>query len=425
MKELIKPATRVSPARNSVGRSRSPITFHYPAAPKVKACSPRRAATEGGSLFTVLLLALCSFALCSALQAVTPAPDGGYPNRTTAEGENALFNLTTGIDNTALGFAALWHNTTGNYNTATGEQTLYNNIKGDYNTASGYRALYSNTGSFNTASGFRALYFNTGGGNTADGFQALYNNTTAISNTAVGFDALYHNTTGEGNVAVGDGALYSNVTGASNIAVGVGAGNSVVTANNVIAIGALGANVNNSCFIGHIRGVQTANADAIPVLIDSAGQLGTQSSSRRFKSQIKPMDKASESLLALEPVTFRYKNDSKGVPQFGLIAEEVAEVNPDLVVRDKGGEIYTVRYEAVNAMLLNEFLKAHRTVHEQGRKAEEQERKVQDQEATVSQLKKGMEVLTAQLRKQAAIIQKVSAQLDAIKPAPQMVLNDQ
>ena len=372
----------------------------------------------------LITFALACFALSPRAQAVSPAPDGGYPSRTTAEGENALFSLTTGIDNTALGFAALWHNITGSYNTAAGEQTLYSNIRGNYNTASGYRALYSNTGSFNTASGFRALYFNTGGGNTADGFQALYNNTTAINNTAVGFDTLYHNTTGEGNVAVGDGALYSNVTGTSNIAVGVGAGNSVVTANNVIAIGALGGNVNNSCFISNIRGVQTANADAIPVLIDSAGQLGTQSSSRRFKSEIKPMDKASESLLALKPVTFRYKNDSKGVTQFGLIAEEVAAVDPDLVVRDKNGEIYTVRYDAVNAMLLNEFLREHR--------------KVEAQEATITQLKKdfGATVtqLTTRLDEQAAQIQKVSAQvtvaspsrggLEASKTAPLVVNNN-
>ncbi|PYJ94209.1 MAG: hypothetical protein DME62_05940 [Verrucomicrobia bacterium] len=162
-------------------------------------------------------------------------------------------------------------------------------------------------------------------------------------------------------------------------------------------------------------GVTTANA-AIPVLIDTVGQLGTTSSSRRFKKEIKPMDKASETILGLKPVTFHYKMDTTETPQFGLIAEEVTGVNPGLVVRDENGEIYTVRYDAVNAMLLNEFLKEHRKVQEQGRKA-------QEQEATITQLKKGMEVLTAQLKEQAAQIQKVSAQLEARKPAPRMVIN--
>jgi len=169
--------------------------------------------------------------------------------------------------------------------------------------------------------------------------------------------------------------------------------------------------VDNSCFIGNIRGVQTVNADAIPVLIDSAGQLGTQSSSRRFKSDIKLMGKASESLLALKPVTFHYKSDTKATPQFGLIAEEVAKVNQDLVVRDRNGEIYTVRYDAVNAMLLNEFLKEHR--------------KNEEQEATIAQLKSGIETLTATVKEQAAQIQKVSAQLEANKPTPQVVLSNQ
>ena len=143
---------------------------------------------------------------------------------------------------------------------------------------------------------------------------------------------------------------------------GDASGISVATASNVIAIGNAGADVSNSCFIGRIRGVTTAHADAVPVLIDSAGQLGTMSSSRRFKKEIKPMGKGSEAIHALKPVTFHYKSDTTGTPQFGLIAEEVAEVNPDLVVRDDNGEIYTVRYEVVNAMLLNEFLKEHRKV---------------------------------------------------------------
>jgi hypothetical protein len=167
--------------------------------------------------------------------------------------------------------------------------------------------------------------------------------------------------------------------------------------------------VSNSCFIGNIRDVQTQNADAIPVLVDSAGQLGTASSSRRFKKEIKPMDRASEVILGLKPVMFHYKSDTKGTPQFGLIAEEVASVNPDLVVRDKDGEIYTVRYEAVNAMLLNEFLKEHR--------------KNEEQEKTIAELKSGMTALAATVNEQVAQIQKVSALLEASKTASQVVNN--
>ena len=212
-------------------------------------------------------------------------------------------------------------------------------------------------------------------------------------------------------MAGGAFALDNNTTGSGNTALGVFAGSNVTTASNVICIGdeVSGANVSNSCFIGNIRGVTTANADAIPVLIDSAGQLGTASSSRRFKKEIRPMDKASETILALKPVTFHYKSDTKDTPQFGLIAEEVAEVNSNLVVRDENGEIYTVRYDAVNAMLLNEFLKEHKA-------SVSQQHTVEQQRATIIRLEKQIEALTAGL-------QKVSAQLEASKPAPQVVNN--
>ena len=211
---------------------------------------------------------------------------------------------------------------------------------------------------------------------------------------------------------------------------GVLAGLGVTGADNVIAIGAYGADVSNSCFIGNIRDVQTQNGDAIQVLIDSAGQLGTASSSKRFKTEIKPMDSASESILALKPVTFRYKSAKKGTPQFGLIAEEVAAANSDLVVRDKNGDIYTVRYDAVNAMLLNEFLKEHKTVQELKSTVAKQEAiaahlksTVAKQGATISQQQQGMEALTAQVKEQAAQIQKVSAQIEMSKPAPQLARN--
>jgi hypothetical protein len=393
-------------------------------------------------------LALACFAVSPAAQAVSPPPDGGYPNGNTAEGQNALFTLTTGEFNTAVGFFALDSNTTGSFNTALGAGTLFANTVGSNtavgagallsntigfgntangafalvsnttgltNVANGYQALFSNTtGGKNTAIGTGALFSNTiGGENTATGLGALAANTTGVDNTANGLNALVANITGSGNTAIGSGALGFNTSGHGNTALGDGAGSSVTTATNVISIGNSGANVTNSCFIGNIHGITTANNDAIPVLIDSAGQLGTVSSSRRYKTDIKPMDKASESILALKPVSFRYKVHKDATPQFGLIAEQVAEVNPDLVVRDKNGEIYTVRYDAVNAMLLNEFLKEHR--------------KVEEQQATIAQLKKDFGAtiaqLTARLDEQAAQIQNVSAQLEASKPAPQVVNN--
>jgi len=356
------------------------------------------------------------FGLLSKAEGVVPAPDGGYPGGNTAEGQKAVLNLTTGTFNSALGFLSLSALTTGNFCTGVGAGALLLNTA-DFNTAVGAAALLSNTtGSSNTATGLSALGNNTEGiENTATGFQALLSNTTGNANTANGTTALLRNTTGSFNTANGYRALENNTTGTFNIALGSFACGFVTTASNVIAIGTSGANVSNTCFIGNIREVTTANADAIPVLIDSANQLGTQSSSARFKKEIKPMDSASEAVLALKPVTFHYKSDATGTPQFGLIAEEVAEVNPDLVVRDKNGEIYTVRYDAVNAMLLNEFLKEHR--------------KVEEQEATITQLKKDFLATVAQLAtrldEQASQIQKVSAQLEVSKAAPQTVLNNQ
>jgi Chaperone of endosialidase len=361
----------------------------------------------------------------------------------TATGLRALFNNTEGNANTANGMMALFSNTTGFGNVAIGAQALVFNTDGANNTAAGVQALFRNTtGSNNTATGLNALYSNTTGiANTANGSAALYSNTTGIGNAAYGIGALEINTTGENNTAIGGGALFSNTggsantvigaqasvvsTGSFNTVLGFEAGNSVITANNVIVVGAQvdGANVNNSCFIGNIRGVTTQNANAIPVLIDSAGQLGTMSSSARFKTEIKPMDKASEAILALKPVTFHYKSDASGIPQFGLIAEEVAEVNPDLVVRDENGEIYTVRYDAVNAMLLNEFLKEHRRVEQQQATIQQLKSNAAKQEATISELKRDLGVFTAQLKEQAAQIQKVSAQIEMKEQARHTVAN--
>jgi hypothetical protein len=260
--------------------------------------------------------------------------------------------------------------------------------------------------------------------------------TTGTENTATGDNALFNNTTGTQNTVNGSGALVNNTTGSYNIALGAGAGEVVTTASHVICIGALGSNVSNTCFIGNIRGVTTESDDAIPVVIDSTLQLGTTSSSRRYKTDIKPMDKASESILALKPVSFRYKVHKGTTPQFGLIAEEVAEVNPDLVVRDDKGEVYTVRYDAVNAMLLNEFLKEHRKVQEQEATITQVKSTVVKQGSTIAQQQKDFQstlaqqqeeikALTASLKEQAAQIQKVSARLEVSKAAPQTVLNNQ
>jgi len=347
-----------------------------------------------GNILTTILLVFACFALSPAARALNPPPDGGYPNETTAEGKGALFGLTTGFGNTALGFKALNSDTTGQLNTATGRNALLNNTTGGENTADGSAALSSNTtGDFNTATGRLALLSNTtGSGNTASGFFSLANNTTAERNTANGVAALFNNTTGEDNIALGFGAGDNLTTGDNNIDIG---NEGIADEANTIRIG--DPEVQTATFIAGIRGTTTGNGDAITVVIDSAGQLGTMSSSRRFKKEIKPMDQTSEAILGLKPVTFHYKNDGKGKPQFGLIAEEVAKVNPDLVVRDAQGEIYTVRYDAVNAMLLNEFLKEHRKVQA---------------------LEKQVEKLTAGL-------QKVSAQLELSKAAPRTVLNNQ
>jgi hypothetical protein len=367
----------------------------------------------------LILVALLCFGFLPRAQAVSPPPDGAYFGANTAEGgTGTLFSLTTGNNNTALGSQALFSLTTGSQNTATGAQALKSNTAGQ-NTADGFQALSLNTTGFgNTATGWRVLVSNTTGlHNTADGFSALLRNTTGSHNTASGDDALSGNTTGSFNTVDGAHSLVVNSTGSGNTVLGFGAGNSVTTANNVICIGAnvAGANVANSCFIGNIFGADATGGD--PVFITTNGKLGTINppSSARFKEEIKPMSKASEAILALKPVTFRYKKefDPNGVPQFGLVAEEVERVSPDLVKRDRDGKLQTVRYDAVNAMLLNEFLKEHR--------------KVQEQEATIAQLKKDFRATVAQLAtrldEQAAQIQKVSAQLEASKPAPQMVNN--
>ena len=412
----------------------------------------------------LITFALVCFGLFPRAQAVVPPPDGGYPNFNTAEGQNALFSLTTGSANTAVGWyslfsntdrsfntgvgagtlvlnigeqntatgaAALLLNTTGSFNTANGALALLNNTEGIQNTATGESALYSNTtGGANTAIGNSALERNTtGGANTANGVSALFSNTTGNENTATGISALSSNTTGYRNTANGRSALAFNTTGflntangyqallnntgSGNTALGYLAGSNLTTGDDNICIGNVGVAGDGGTirigepFIGatYIAGIsgQTAPGGAA-VFVNGDGKLGTSTSSARFKDEIKPMAEASEALFALQTVTFRYKKeiDPQGIPQFGLVAEEVEKVNPDLIIRDQEGTPHTVRYEQINAMLLNEFLKEHR--------------KNEEQEATIARLEKQVEALTAGL-------QKVSAQLEANKPAPQVVNN--
>jgi uncharacterized coiled-coil protein SlyX len=372
-------------------------------------------------------LALAVFALSPTVRAISPLPDGGYTLNNTAEGTNALFTFTgvfpnNGGENTAIGFEALYHNTGGNHNTACGLQALFSNTTGSANTAVGHNALGSNTGSHNTA---------VGGG-------TLGSNTIGNENTATGRHALNLNTNGSYNAADGEYALGSSTSASQNTALGYAAGYNLTTGGNNIDIGNLGvAGEANTVRIGnpvtvvypdgithlaqtktYIAGFTTAVTGSTVVVNTTTHQLGMMTSSARFKEEIQRMDKASEAILALKPVTFRYKKDidPDGTPQFGLVAEEVEKVNPDLVARDEQGKPYTVRYEAVNAMLLNEFLKEHRRVEEQQATIAELKSSSAKQAATVAQQQKQIEALTA-------TVQKVSDQVVLSKPAPQLVAN--
>jgi hypothetical protein len=406
---------------------------------------------------------LIYFALTPLARAVVPPPDGGYPGGNTAEGTNALLGLTTGTFNTALGFLSLQSNTTGSFNTATGAGTLLvnsadgntatgagallSNTTGDRNTANGTVALFNNTsGNSNTAEGWQALLQNTTGDrNTASGRATLTSNTTGFENTATGAVALENNTSGNDNTATGFAALNGNTAGALNTATGTGAlADSTGDLNSALGFGA-GANLttgNNNIYIGNIGVAAEANiirvgtevavvdpfgvmhpahtatyiagiseADAIggdTVFVTSEGKLGTVSvpSSARFKEDIKSMDNASEALFSFKPITFRYKKelDPRGMLQFGLMAEDVVKVAPDLVKRDRDGTLQTVRYDQVNAMLLNEFLKQHH--------------QVQDLKAMVAEQQKQIERLTAGL-------QQVKAQVEASRLTPQIVASNQ
>ncbi len=357
----------------------------------------------------LIALTLGCFALSSQAQTCQKGCLAGNSN--TALGDNALIN-NTGDSNTAIGGFALVSQTAGGNNIAVGSSALGSNTIGFANVAIGVAGLESNIGgagtegSFNTAIGDHAVYWNTiGFFNTAAGANAMYNNTTGNRNTAYGYIALQNNTTGIDNIAVGEGAGRNLTIGDHNIDIG---NQGSRAESNTIRIGRVGTQT--ATYIAAISGATVPTG--VPVIVDTTGHLGTTMSSARFKEAIKPMNKASEAILALKPVTFQYKKelDPKGIPQFGLVAEEVEKVDPDLVARDEEGKPYTVRYEAVSAMLLNEFLKEHRNV--------------QELRTTVARQQKAIDTLTASLKAQAAQIQKVNDQLAAQASAPRMVAND-
>jgi hypothetical protein len=413
-------------------------------------------------------LVLACFALAPQARAQNCNQGCDPSNDNTFLGEDALLSNTTGSRDTALGFQALESNTTGGFNTAVGSQALVNSITGSFNTANGYFALASNiTGSDNTANGSGALYSNKGSNNTATGSSALFTNTTGINNTADGSGALirnttgsnnaanavgalssnstgfqntangvnmlYGNTTGFRNTANGNHALYSNATGSNNTAegfqalyyntgsdnVGLGfnAGNSLTTGSGNVCIGSDVLGLAGESNTTRIRNLYASAASGRAVYVNADNKIGTLVSSRRFKEEIRSMDKASEAILGLKPVTFHYKKEIEpnGAIMFGLIAEDVEKVDPDLVTRNEKDEPETVRYEAVNAMLLNEFLKEHRTVQELRTTVAQQQK---DFQATVAQL-------TRRLEEQASQIQKVSAQFELSKQAPHLISGNQ
>jgi hypothetical protein len=324
----------------------------------------------------------------------------------TATGAGALLSNTTGSENTGVGTFALFFNTTGVDNTGIGDSALLNNTEGSLNTAVGEHALVNNTqGLENTASGVSALSGNTAGGrNTGNGVEALSSNTTGQSNTASGYRALAGNVGQNFNTAHGAFALEFN-TGGNNTALGYLAGRSLTTGSNNIDIGNQGiAAESDTVRIGDaqtktfIAGISGTTVAGTAVVVNGNGQLGVAPSSQRFKDQIKSMADASEVIYALKPVTFRYKQkiDPQATSQFGLVAEEVEMVNPDLVVRDKEGKPYSVRYDQVNAMLLNEFLKAHLKIEELEATVVRQQKSF---EATLSEHNKQIEALTLNLQK--------------------------
>ena len=371
-----------------------------------------------------ILMGIVCIGLLPRAQAACDSPDPGCPAGNLAEGYLALAGLASGAAyNTGIGAYSLLSNTTGSFNTGVGAGALFSNTTATENTATGAGALFSNNNDLdvgaNTADGAFALFSDTTGHhNTAVGNRALFANTTGVANVAIGSDTLGQNSTGLANTAVGDSAGDHLTTGAHNVFIGTAAGFGIVTGDGNICIGSSVVGLNgasDSTYIGNISSTAQPIVGSVDgVTIDlTTSKLGHGVSSRRFKEQIKPMDTASEALYALKPVTFHYNKaiDPTQTLDFGLIAEEVAAVNPELAVRDREGKISNYRHDAVNAMLLNEFLKEHKAFVSQ-------QHTLEQQQATITRLEKQIEALTAGL-------QKVSAQLEVSKPAPQTVLNNQ
>jgi len=387
-------------------------------------------------LFIITFLLAC-FGVLDGAQAVITDTQDWFQYGNTASGQTALWNLRTGHYNTAIGLgslngllngssntavgawallantannntatgaSALVSNKTGEDNTANGISSLGQNVEGSRNTAIGSQALAANTAYDNTAIGFQALAGNTGGSsNTAIGSNALLTNTGSF-NVGIGWDTLGGNTSGNSNTAVGYGAGFTNSTGSANTALGAFSGKGVTTGFNVtcIGFGVLGGIVDNTTWLGNVWGVTPQSGNTAQVVVSDGGQLGILASSKRFKKDVARMNDANEAILSLRPVTFHYKSDANETPQFGLIAEEVAKVNRSLVLPDKDGKPYTVRYDAVNAMLLNEFLKEHHKVEK---------------------LEAALRAVNERLAEQDAKIQKVSAQLELTQSRPQTVSN--
>jgi hypothetical protein len=371
-------------------------------------------------------------------------------NFNTATGVAALFHNTAGLRNTASGFGALFSNTNGNDNTAVGEDALFNNTLGTENTATGVAALLNNNGDANTANGYAALSANTGGAantafgdgalhdntagsrNVANGWEAMYRNTRGVENTAIGDETLVLNSMGNYNTAVGSTALH-NATGSNNVAVGVGAGINVTSGSYNVYIGTNVGGVTDEVGHTYISNITSTQQNLSVVTVDLAtGLLGHEFSSQRYKDDIKPMDKASEALFALKPVTYRYKKeiDKSQAVDYGLVAEEVAKVDPNLAVRDRKGQVESVRYNAINAMLLNEFLKEHKKVEAQQCKIAGQEETIirlksdsVRQEATIAELKRGMVAVVSRLKAQDSKIQQVSVQMEIDRAAAKVVVN--
>lgn len=318
--------------------------------------------------------------------------------QSTAIGVGASSNAA---QNTAVGFNSLYSNDSGSSNTAAGANALGANVSGSNNVGVGAGALSNNTsGASNTAVGMQSLSGNgITSNNTAIGTQALWSHNGGCCNTAVGFQAMFDDTGGQNNVAIGDGALSANLIGASNIAIGFNAG-SVVTGYNNIDIGNSGvANDSNairigtagqqmSTYIAGITGVWVGSS--LPVYVNANGQLGTVQSSQRYKEDIQDMGAASNALIQLRPVQFRYKQaapDGSKPLQFGLIAEEVAQVYPELIVRDKEGQIESVQYQQLPAMLLNELQKQHWIIERQEREIQALESRLAVLEGTGTKVK--------------------------------------